>query len=57
MLVKVRLQVFNEEGMEWMLERGVAYGEIGADVLWFGPFNPIANQPQAAPVIDTQLMP
>jgi 2-methylisocitrate lyase-like PEP mutase family enzyme len=36
--------------------RGGAYAAAGADVLWFVPFNPIANQLQAAAVIDTPLM-
>jgi 2-methylisocitrate lyase-like PEP mutase family enzyme len=56
MLVTVRLQGFNDEGMERTLERGGAYAAAGADVLWFVPFNPIANQLQAAAVIDTPLM-
>jgi 2-methylisocitrate lyase-like PEP mutase family enzyme len=56
MLVTVRLQGFNEEGMERTLERGRAYAEAGADVLWFVPFDRIENQRAAAAAIDKPLM-
>jgi 2-methylisocitrate lyase-like PEP mutase family enzyme len=54
MVVSVRLQGFNTEMMEKTLERGVAYAEAGADVLWFVPM-PINDMPKAAAAVKIPL--
>jgi 2-methylisocitrate lyase-like PEP mutase family enzyme len=55
MLITVRCQGFNSEGMERTLERGRAYAEAGVDVLWFVPM-PLENQRQAAAAVNKPLM-
>jgi 2-methylisocitrate lyase-like PEP mutase family enzyme len=54
MVISVRLQGLNMEMMERTLERGVAYAEAGADVLWFVPM-PITDMPKAAQVVKVPL--
>lgn len=53
-IVSVRLQGLNIEMMEKTLERGAAYAEAGADVLWFVPM-PIADHPKAAAAVKVPL--
>jgi 2-methylisocitrate lyase-like PEP mutase family enzyme len=55
MVVTVRLQGFNTEMLERTLERGQAYAEAGADVLWFVPM-PRENMVKAADAVKKPLM-
>jgi 2-methylisocitrate lyase-like PEP mutase family enzyme len=55
MLVTVRLQGFNTEMMEKTVERGVAYAQAGADVLWFVPM-PRENMSKLADSVKKPLM-